>query len=205
MSSSLRCSPSRTSSESRPLNTGSPLRRRAPALRRGSDAVTGSARAAPRASRARRPRLHAHPQRPGCDGLHRERIVDPPGGGQVGCAWLGGSQPPGLGARSQARKKGGGIPQPGEVSAPVSLHRDDRLVCRRADLHETQGPTGRAGTKFWCGWGVRGLSTSFERRATPVTLRDSEASSRRRTWRLRPGPYSSAAAPFPCSPLHYQP
>ena len=42
-------------------------------------------------------------------------------------------------------RKLGGIPKPDESSNPARLHSNDVLAWRRADLHETFGPTGRPG------------------------------------------------------------
>lgn len=85
--------------------------------------------------------------------LPRAWITDPPG--EAAWAVLSSAGRDRLTAMLEAKhgRKVGGIPKPDEASEPVSLRPDDVLVWRRADLHESQSPTGRPGDQVlvWLG------------------------------------------------------
>lgn len=85
--------------------------------------------------------------------LPREWVVDPPA--EAAWAILSSAGRDRLTAKLETKhgRKAGGIPKPDEASNPVSLHPEDVLAWRRADLNETQGPTGRPGDQVlvWLG------------------------------------------------------
>lgn len=85
--------------------------------------------------------------------LPREWVVEPPA--EAAWAVLSSEARDRLTATLEAKhgRKAGGIPKPDEASDPVSLHPGDVLAWRRADLNETQGPTGRPGDQVlvWLG------------------------------------------------------